>query len=345
MILECYLEISDTDKGQRLYLFMDEIQAVEGWDSWARKISDQRKDIRLILTGSSSKLLSKEISTQLRGRAINQELFPLSFKEMLAWEGVPYSLRTIAHSKDRVAVKRAFARFLKEGGYPALLMDRSLPREQILQSYYDSMIFKDIVERHRIENVNKLKSLAMLLFQSVCSELSYSSLANKMKAAGLDMSKSTVIEYISHFEDVYLFFQNLKYEYSVAKQLGSIKKVYCIDNGLLNAVSFKFSEDIGRLLENAVYVELRRRGEQVYRHKAKHDCDFLVMRKHQVTSAIQVTQRLDESTEKREIDGLMEAMQTHGSAEGLILTEDQETERIASGRKILVKPVWKWLLE
>ncbi|MBS3176740.1 ATP-binding protein [Candidatus Woesearchaeota archaeon] len=344
-ILEHFLELSEINKKQKIYLFFDEIQIVKDWDSWARKVYDQRKDIRLILTGSSSKLLSKEISTKLRGRVINKEIFPLSFKETLSWGNVPYNLKTISHSKEKAAVKKAFSQFLINGGYPALFIDKTLQKEQILQSYYDSVIFKDIIERYKIEDVKKLKSLAQLLFQSVSSDLSYSNLANRMKTIGFDISKNTVIEHISYFEDAYLFFQNLKYEYSVSQQMGSIKKLYCVDNGILNAVSFKFSENIGKLLENLVFIELKRKNESVYRHKAKNDCDFLIVRKNKVSEAIQVTQKLDETTEKREIDGLIEALKEHKLNEGLILTEEQEGERTVEGKKIVIKPVWQWLLE
>ena len=170
-------------------------------------------------------------------------------------------------------------------------------------------------------------------------------LIKQLEGLGFDISKNTVIEHISYFEDAYLFFQNLKYEYSVSQQMGSIKKLYCVDNGILNAVSFKFSENIGKLLENLVFIELKRKNESVYRHKAKNDCDFLIVRKNKVSEAIQVTQKLDETTEKREIDGLIEALKEHKLNEGLILTEEQEGERTVEGKKIVIKPVWQWLLE
>lgn len=344
-ILEYFLELSEINEKQKLFFFFDEIQTVKDWDSWARKVYDQRKNIRLILTGSSSKLLSKEISTKLRGRVINKEIFPLSFKETLSWSKIHYNLKTISHSQEKTVVKKAFSQFLINGGYPAIFIDKTLHKEQILQSYYDSVIFKDIIERYKIEDVKKLKSLAQLLFQSVSSNMSYNKLADKMKTIGFDISKNTIIEYISYFEEAYLFFQNLKYEYSVAQQMGSIKKVYCIDNGILNAVSFQFSEDMGKLLENLVYIELKRKNEMVYHHKLKNECDFLIVRKNKVSEAIQVTQKLDETTEKREIQGLIEALKEHKLSAGLILTAEQEEERMVEGKKIIIKPVWKWLLE
>jgi uncharacterized protein len=344
-LLESFLELSEINKKQKLYLFLDEIQSVKGWDAWARRIYDTKKDIRLILTGSSSKMLSREISTQLRGRVINHEIMPLSFKEILAWGKIEYNLKTIVHSKDRIEVKKAFSKYLQNGGYPAIFVNKDLPKEAILQGYYNSMIFKDIIERYKIEDVKKLKSLAQLLFQSVSSEISYSKLAEKLKAIGFSTSKNTVIEYLSYFEDSYLFFQNIKYEYSVAKQLGSIKKLYCIDNGILNSVSFKFSDDIGKLLENLVYIELRRRNESAYFYREKSECDFLIVRKNKVSAAIQVVQKLSKDNEEREIKGLLSVLNEHKLDEGLILTEDQEEKMAIDGKKIMIKPVWQWLLE
>ncbi len=343
-ILENYIEMYEPNKKKKVYLFFDEIQVVKDWDAWARKISDMRKEIKLVLTGSSSKLLSKEISTKLRGRVINNEVFPLSFREFLEWSKISYNPKTISHSKDKAAVKKAFAHYLADGGYPAILINKNISREQILQGYYDSMIFKDIIERYKIEDVKKLKSIAQLLFQSVSSEISYNKLAEKLKSAGFSISKNTIIEFVSYFEDAYLFFQNIKYEYSIAKQLGSIKKLYCIDNGLLNSVSFKFSEDKGKLLENLVYVELKRRGETVYLHRAKYECDFIIVIKNRVSQAIQVVKELDETTEEREMQGLLEALKEHNLYEGMILTEYQEGERIVEGRKIIIRPIWQWLI-
>ncbi|MFH0861134.1 MAG: ATP-binding protein [Candidatus Altiarchaeota archaeon] len=342
-LMDSFYELSNVDKEQSIYLFFDEIQNVKDWDMWVRRIYDTQKNVKLILTGSSSKMLSREISTKLRGRVLNYEVFPLSFREYLSWKNVPYDLRTLSESRDRHEVKKQYDEFLAGGGYPAVVFSQ-MPKELILQSYYEAMIFKDIVERHSIKEIKKLRLLANLLFELTSRELSYSKLANRMKSLGLSTSKNTIIEYVSHFEDAYLFFQNLKYDYSITKQLGSIKKLYCIDNGLLNAVSFKFAEDTGRLMENLVYVELRRRGKRVYYHKNRAECDFLVQEKNRVVSAIQVTHKLDEENERREINGLMEAMETHKLEAGVIITSSQEEEKRIDGREITITPVWKWLL-
>lgn len=343
-ILESFMELSNPDKKQNIYLFFDEIQIVKDWDAWARKIYDIRKDIKLVLTGSSSKLLSREISTKLRGRVINKEILPLSFKEILNWSKVSYNPKTMAYSKERLLIKKLFSDYIIEGGYPTLFVNKNISKKEILQNYYDSIIFKDIVERYKIEDIKKLKSIAQLLFQSVSNEMSYNKLANKMKSVGFKISKNTIIEYISYFEDAYLFFQNIKYEYSMAMQMGSIKKVYCIDNGLLNSVSFKFSDDKGKLLENAAFIELKRRGKEIYYYRKDRECDFLIKEKDRIVDAIQVCEGITEDNEKREFGGLLEAMEVYGLKEGTILTLDKEDKKEIEGKTIKIIPMWVWLL-
>ena len=343
ILLETYLETSDVEKTQNIYLFLDEIQNVTNWDSWIRRIYDTEKTYKIILTGSSSKLLSKEISTKLRGRALNTEVFPLSFKEYLNWKNVTYDLKNLYHSKTKIQVKKHFSQYLMQGGYPALFLIES-DKEKILQSYYESMIFKDVVERYGIKDTKKLKILASLLFESTSKEISYNKLANKLKSLGFSLSLNTIIEHISYFEEAYLFFQNLKYEYSLNKQLGSIKKIYCIDNGLLNSVSFKFTEDFGKLIENLAYIELKRRKKEIYYYKKKHECDFLIKEKNKVTEAIQVTKNLD-TNYKREINGLLEAIHNFNLKSGTIITNDAEEETIVEEKTIKIIPIWKWLLQ
>lgn len=207
------------------------------------------------------------------------------------------------------------------------------------------MIFKDIVERHKIEDVKKIRIFANMLLSSVAKDISYNKLANQLKSLGMNTSKNTVIEYLSYFEDAYILFQNIKYDYSLRKQIGSIKKLYCIDTGLLNTISFKFSEDSGRLLENIVFIELKRRNKKIFYNRDTYECDFIIQEKDKVTSVIQVTKTLFSENEKREIGGLMEAMKKFNLQEGIILTMDEEKNFEIDGKKIFVRPVWKWLLE
>ena len=343
-ILDAYKEIYTISKTHHIYLFLDEIQNVKNWDAWVRKINDMNKNIKLILTGSSSKLLSKEISTSLRGRVLNKEIYPLSFKEIVQWKGIKYNLKTISHSEDKIGIKKLFNNFLKSGGYPAITY-QEINKEEVLQSYYDSMILKDIVERHKIEDVKKIKMLSNLLLESVSRDMSYNRLANKLKSIGINMSKNTIIEYISYFEDAYIFFQNIKYEYSQGKQLGSIKKVYFIDNGMLNTVSFKFSKDSGKLLENIIFLELKRRKKSIFYNKDNYECDFIIRDKDKITEAIQVTESISIENEQRELNGLIEALDKFELKEGTIISLDEERILEVKGKKVKIIPAWKWLLE
>jgi len=344
-LLDAYYELTNSSKKRTIYLFLDEIQNVANWDAWVRRIHDTDKGIKLVLTGSSSKLLSKEISTRLRGRVLSREIYPLSFAELLAWEEIAYDQKTIAHSKRRYRIKQTFEKYLVGGGFPAVVTNPHL-EEEILQSYYDSMIFRDIVERHNIKDAKKLKMVGKMLFERVANDISYSKLANKLKSAGYDFSKNTIVEYLSHFEDAYIFFQNLKYEYSLTKQLGAIKKLYCIDNGLLNAVSFKFSKDFGTLLENAAYIALKRAGKEVYYHRQSYECDFLIKSKNRVVEAIQVTRALTDENRAREIRGLIEAMKEYKMKKGTIIVhEGEENEEVVEGMQISYIPAWRWFLQ
>ncbi|HIH31917.1 TPA: ATP-binding protein [Candidatus Woesearchaeota archaeon] len=341
-LLESFYELSDVNKDSRICLFLDEIQNVRDWDAWTRKMHDYNKNIQLIITGSSSKMLSRELSTKLRGRTLEHEIFPLSFKEFLEWRNISYNMKTLSYSRDKIGVKKAFSEYMKNGGYPALISFDD--RKTVLQSYYDTMILKDVVERHNVSDVNKLRLVANLLIESASREISYNKLANKLKSIGVSMSKNTIIEYISYMEECYLVFQNLKYEYSLTKQLGAIKKLYVIDTGLLNAISFKYSEDNGKLLENIIYIQLRRQSREIYYHSGKNECDFIIKDGNRIISAIQACYELNDDNRDREVKGLLEAMSEHKLREGLIITLDQDDEFIIDKKKIRVVPAWKWLL-
>ncbi len=343
-LVSMHMELYEIDKKQPLFLFLDEIHNVTGWENWARRVNETKKNYRLVLTGSSSKHLSSEIATSLRGRSLNHEVFPLSFKEALQWKGLGYDIKTILHSELRTDILRVFDTYLEDGGYPKMVLGNQ-NMDRLLQTYYEVMILRDIVERYDVRNVKQLKVAANIFADSVSGEFSYNRMKNKMNSIGFDISTSTVIDYVGYFENAYLFFQHLKYEYSTSKQLGSIKKLYCVDNGLLNRISFRFKKDFGPLLENIVFVELKRRRLDMYYHKdASSECDFIIKQDLKNVAAVQVTWQLDENTEKREITGLLRAMESHRVERGYILTRDQYRIIEMEGKKIEVLPVWYFLI-
>jgi hypothetical protein len=216
-------------------------------------------------------------------------------------------------------------------------------QKELLISYFEDFIYKDIASRHDV-NLVKIKELGIYLATNSAKSFSYRGCAN-----ALGMHPNTIMDYCSYFYEIFLFSELYKFDYSLKNQIGSDKKIYIIDTGLASSISFRFSEDHGRILENIIFNELQRRNEEIYFHKQKYECDFLIKKELKITSAIQVTKTLsDPEVKQREIRGLLEAMHTYQLNEGLILTMDEEgTENLEyENQKIRIRimPAWKWLL-
>lgn len=323
---------------QKLYpamtVFIDEVQNVAGWERFVRRIHDE--GYKIFLTGSNARLLSSELSTHLTGRYLKIELYPFSFMEFLDFKDVDYS---IASSKTRATVLRLFDEYLKNGGFPEFVRSND---PESLKRVYDDILYRDILVRFKIREVMGFKNLASFLFSNFTKETSYNSLKNNIGFK----SVTSVKNYIDFMREAYLLFELPKYDYSLKKQVSSGKKIYAIDNGLRNAVSFYFSEDEGRLLENLVFVELKRRGEEIFYFKGKNECDFIVRRGLKIAEAIQVSRELKRGiSEEREINGIMEAVKSFKLKTGTILTGHQEDTLIKDGITLKLVPVWKWLIE
>ena len=327
-LYETFLELLGPDK----VFFFDEIQNVQGWELFVRRMYD--KGSKFIITGSNSSMLSRELGTRLTGRYIAIELFPFSFKEYINSNHI--DIPDILLTEDKASIKKTFNKYLRYGGIPEYLRYRN---DLILKTLYENILYKDIFARYGLNNEKTLKELSFYLFSNYASEISY----NKLRTM-LGVSINTVKSYMGYLENSYLIFSIPRYDYSIKKQIYSHKKVYVIDQGLINLISFKFSKDHGKLLENIVFLELRRRHSDIYYHRDKHECDFIVMENGHITDAIQVTASLNGNS-KREYDGLLEALDKYGLDEGLILTDDEEFEDIKGDKKIIVMPIWKWLLE
>jgi predicted AAA+ superfamily ATPase len=316
-------EVFREEYGDGGYYFFDEIQNVQGWEIFIRKMLDKKK--RFLITGSNASLLSKELGTRLTGRHLNMELYPFSFKEFLAFSG-------------KKAGIDSFEEYFRKGGFPEYL---TFGRVDILQELFEDIIERDIVVRHGLKSAKVIKELALYLMTNVGKEFSYH---NLKKIFGLG-SVNSAIEYVSYMEDSYLLFTVQKFDYSLKKQLVNPKKVYSVDNGLSAANSVSFSADRGRMLENLVFLSLRRQGAGVNYFRERGECDFVTVERKAVTSAIQVCYQLTEDNREREINGLIEALEKFGMKEGLVLTYDQKDEIKAAGKKISLQPVWEWLLD
>lgn len=340
-LVEAYFELYPENKAKEIYCFFDEIQNIKNWELFIRRIYDKEK-VKIFLTGSSSKLLSGEIATSLRGRTLNYQIFPLSFKEFLRFKNVKIE-KDFAYSKNRFQIKKLFKEYLIFGGFPEVVLEENDLKLPVLKNYYDLIIYRDLVERFAVRNTVFLKSLTKYLLTNVSTTFSvnayYQSLEKSLKPA-----KETVLEYLSYLQEIELMFLVPIFSYSLKVQQVNPKKSYAIDNGLRNTVSFRFSQDSGRLLENLVFLELKRRGEEIYYFKDKKECDFAVLEKNKIKTVIQVADNLNDGDKDRELSGLLTAMEKFKLKEGLILTKDQE-DIIKNGKSIInIMPVWKWLL-
>ena len=332
-VLNAYLELKNPQG--RLYLFFDEIQGIPRWEQWVKKQYDLRgKDLKFILTGSNSSMLSDDLAKLLTGRTLTVNVYPLSFREYLTFKNVVV--------KDLDAQKRElrhhFARYLTEGGFPeSVLGTESDTNVQRLREYFDSILLRDIVASQNVRDSAKLRDLASHAMTNISTLLSYNRIS---KAIGLNIS--TLTEYLRFLENAYLIFQAKFFSYSVTETMlvQKPRKIYAIDNGMRNAVSFPLSKDEGRLAENLVFLALRREHGEVYYWKGRGEVDFVIKHRDQTLTAINVC--LGAQVPAREKAALEEFGHSFKKVrERVVLTDDVEKEE--SG--IAYRPLWKWALE
>lgn len=322
--------------GEQKTFYFDEIQNIQGWEVFIRRLNDYKN--KIYITGSNANLLSKELGTRLTGRYVQLELFPANFKEFLDYKLFKLKKDDFYKRERIVQIKTLFDEYKTKGGFFKYLETNDI---DFFKTLYDNIIYKDIITKYSLSNEKGLKDIFHFLVSNISKEFSYTTLKSISNIASI----TTIKDYISCLENSYLLFTISIYHNSLKKQLMNPKKAYVIDVGLANSISFKFSEDKGRLLENLVFMELKRQGNEIYYHKNKFECDFLIKKGLKITKAIQVCYELNNEDKEREIRGLVEAMQTHKLKEGLILTFDDEDEIILNNKKISIKPVWKWLLD
>jgi len=336
-IFEVYKEFVNNET--KPHIFLDEVQHVKKWENWVLT-GYELKRAHFYVTGSSSKLLSREFGTALSGRFLAIDVFPLSFGEYLLFKAQPAPDK-ISLITQKLVYKIAFNEYLKTGGFPKTCsLEEDLRRQEIIM-YYETIILKDIVARYNLKNYDSLKKVALYLLSNIGKPFNL----NKVRIS-LTLSYDLADKYFEYLKDTFLLFEVFQYDHSLNRQFANRRKVYCIDNGILTNTSFRISEDYGRYLENLVFIELLRKGHEVYFHQGKKECDFVIREGLKISQAIQVCRTLqDEDTKKRELEGLKDALESYGLNEGIILTEDDEYEIALEGRRIMVKPVWKWLLE
>ena len=323
------------------YLFLDEIQHVPEWERWARVKTDLR-EAKLFVTGSSANLVGAEYSTLLTGRNLSFTVYPLSFAEFLSFKGCAGPFDPLFLARNEPLIRNLLREYLQFGGFPeVVLRETAVGKEKLLKQYFEDLLYRDIVSRYRLRDVRTLKNIALYCMTNVSNLFSYTRLKNV-----LSVPLDVVRNYTGYMAETYMIMEVPKHSFEISEQLRNPKKIYVMDNGMRNAVSYRFSEDLGRLAENAVYGQLIRQEGDIFYYKNRGEVDFLVRNGIQVTNLIQVSMIGEEEgpTLRREQDALADAMQDLGILEGLIITESrEETLEIPQGTLRMV-PLWKWLL-
>lgn len=329
-LIEVYTEYSLKEPQ---LLVLDEIQNINSWERWVRKVIDLKK-YQIIITGSSAKLLSSEIASSLTGRSISHHIWTLSFKEFLDFKKITKKLKP----NESLAY---FKNYLLEGSFPepSLVAD-STARNTELRQYFEDILNKDIIKRYEIRNTKNLYLIASYYLTNLSSLHS----THSVKKA-LNINAETVGDYSSYMEDAFLIFSVDRYHPNLKVQVRDPKKIYVIDAGLRNIVSRSNSEDLGKLAENAVFIELKRRNKEVYYYKQDQEVDFIITEGFKAKAAIQVSYSNleDEKTYTREVDSLINCLKDLKLKEGLILTKDREEVLKLGQKTIRMIPLYKWI--
>lgn len=333
--------------GEKCWYFFDEVQNVPGWELFVRRLLGDRR-LQIAVTGSSSKLLSTEIATALRGRSLTTELWPFSFSEALRHRGVETPAKWPPPAAARSRLQHEFDRYLQVGGFPEVQdLDAEL-RRRVLQSYLDVAILRDIVERHSVANAPLLRALVRRLLRSVGGRASVNSLAHDLKSQGFSFGKDAIYQLMEHVQDAFVAFLVPIHARSERRKQVNPRKVYAVDHGLVQACSLLAADEVGHHLENIVYLELRRRGEVLGYGctESGREIDFVAATAEGETLLVQSCAQLaDPATRARELAALAEALAAHKGARGLIVTRSEEGTEHAGGWPVRVVPAWRWLLE
>ncbi len=344
LIGEVYAELCPEFADGKVWYFLDELQCVDGWESYARRLVDS-PNVQLCLTGSSSKLLSEEIATQMRGRSLPIEVFPLSFPEYLRFNGILSDVPKAGFTaREKGVLRKAMSDYAERGGFPDVQDVSSGMRAAMLQEYVDAVLYRDIIERHKVASVQALKYTLEYLFHNYARKTSTRSISGVLKNLSVPANRESVADYLDWFRDAYLVYPVSVLSDSLAVKRVNPDKYYLIDSGLIRAMCVKNDAERGWMLENIVYMALRRGGGKIsYIANADGtEVDFHVRdRSTHGERLVQVSYAMSEAaTFNRETNAIKFARQKKGIHDCTIVTWDDEGE--IDGIRIM--PVWKWLL-
>ncbi len=329
---------------EAIYIFLDEIQAVEGWEMFIDRLLRTEK-CQIFLTGSSARMLSKEIATQMRGRSLSWELFPFSFREYLEFKAFK-PIKNL-NSKQIFQVQKHFGEYWKRGGFPEVLNVLPSLRVKIHQEYKQTILLRDLIERHDISHPKAVIDLAAWLIDNNSCLYSINNLTGYLKSLGHKLAKASVSQYLDWFEDAYFLFSVRIFDASLARSNANPKKIYCIDHALVASISSQILVNSGHLLESLVFISLRRYFPEIYYYRTKSgkEVDFILTEPTRSRILVQVCESLsDTKTRKRELDSLEEAMIEQKTMMGIVVTMTETDTITTKNGTIEVLPAWKFLL-
>ncbi len=274
-IVDAFYSLYPENHEKKCYLFFDEIQNVDNWPMVIRRLHDT-KNAEIFLTGSSAKLLSKEIATSLRGRSLAIEIWPYSFDEFMRAKKVSID-RGLYDKKTQDKIRQLFNQYLSDGGFPEIISFSPDVKQKTLQEYLDVVIYRDIIERHNIKNPTLIKYMILSMIHNVGKPFAVNKFYNDLKSQGYQIGKDILYEYADHIEDAYLAFPVAVYDKSIRKIQTNPKKLYAIDPGMVRALTLDYESDLGRLFENIIFLDLKRRGMNInyYLTSERYEIDFL----------------------------------------------------------------------
>jgi len=347
LIIQSWRELHNGGTSEKHYFFFDEIQNINGWEKFVRRLYDTETR-NIFISGSNSAFLATDIATSMRGRALNFEVFPFGFDEYLRYKTIDTDYYSPA---NRSVIINEFDNYIRYGSFPETIGKNTFQYNETLRAYYYVMLYKDLIERYNINSVSVIKHFIEKLVDNLSKGFSLNKIYNSLRSMGLTMDKNLIYNLIIYVENIYLAFKIERYSYSLASRKRSDKKAYFIDNGLARIITLQFSADYGKLLENTVFRFLRQKLGSLYEnnifyYKDKTECDFIVFDRRQATHCIQVSYDIsDENTRQREIKGLIDALKYFKLDKGYIITAEQEEELQIENKQIIIKPAYKLLID
>lgn len=345
-VLEAYRELYPTQDLKDVYMFFDEIQLIANWELFVMRVfKSYCKNI--FVSGSNAKMLSQEIATTLRGWSIEEKTYPLSFLEYCQFTGIKTHHLT---EQETTILRLKWDEYCMESAFPEIVLTelKSL-RDKKLQSYFDAMLFRDLVERHNISNTGVLRYFIKRLMNNLTKPTSINAIYNDIKSQGFKISKDDLYLWADYVCECFMFLRISKYTPSLIEEQQSLRKYYFIDNGLRQAVLLPQSDDNGKLLENAVLLHLNRRlqpFDKITYYSGTKECDFIVQHEQRAKALYQVCWDMQDTlTRQREIEGIIEASRMTKCDNLFIITHDNEDTIIQDGKTINMIPAWKWMIE